>query len=250
MSRGRLLALALLAGAAGGVGATEQPPAATTRATDGAVEAPAPPSATGNPAAEQRRKNILLGRASLADVRKALTEQDVAALTNTLHALFAMRWHRGVLHLLDGLWAGNRAAYPELAWDLIAQPPARVALASTLNRIQIVDTKAFQDYIRSQRDNSHEFVRAQVAVALGFNGDPVDIPLLRSYAEGENRYVVQTAVTGLGLMESEQAKQALIDIGNAFTEKEPERSRFVAEVLKRVYHWPPATPQPPAPQAQ
>lgn len=191
---------------------------------------------------ERLKRSILVGHATLADVRIALTDRNISDLTNTLHALYAMRWHRGVLHLLDDLWALKRDRYPELAWDLIERPPARIALASTLNRIKIVDTREYQEYIRSHKAAQHEFDRAQVAVGLGFNGDPKDIPLLRGYAHGENRYVVQSAVTALGLMESEPAKQVLIDLGEEFKEKEPARSTLIGEVLRAVYRWPPDEP--------
>ncbi len=228
MMRDALLALGLLLGLGGAVTVAAAPPAAHEE-----------PKSSLPPVVEQRVKFALLtGHATLADVRLALTERNVALLTNSLHALYAMRWHRGVWHLLDDIWAGRRAAYPELSWDLLEKPPARVALASTLNRMKIVDTREYQDYIRGQKDASHEFIRAQVAVALGFNGDPADIPLLRKYAEGGNPYVAQSAITGLGLMDNDLARKTLIELRDAFKEKEPARSKLIAEVLDAAYKRP------------
>jgi hypothetical protein len=214
-------------------------------AAEAAPTAPAePPKSSLPPMDEQRLKiALLLGHATLADVRLALTERNVSLLTNTLHALFAMRWHRGVWHLLDDIWADKREAWPELSWDLLEKPPARIALASTLIRIKIVDTREYQDYIRSQKDAKHEFVRAQVAVALGFNGDPDDIPLLRQFAQGDNPYVAQSAITGLGLMDNALAKQTLIELHDIFKDKEPGRSKLIANVLDAAY-------KPPQPAAQ
>ena len=63
---------------------------------------------------------IIYGRANLHQVRQALTDSDPASLTNTVHAIFAMRWHRGVLHLLDGTWKLDKQKYPELAWEHLA----------------------------------------------------------------------------------------------------------------------------------
>ena len=45
------------------------------------------------------REKITFGKATFAEVRQALTEPNVVNLTNTLHALYSMRWHRAVLHL-------------------------------------------------------------------------------------------------------------------------------------------------------
>ncbi|HTT09200.1 MAG TPA: HEAT repeat domain-containing protein [Gammaproteobacteria bacterium] len=245
MTRALLLVLGLLMSLGGALetAAADAPPAAQT----------GPKSSLSHADQQRVRIALLTGRASLADVRLALTERNVSYLTNTLHALYNMRWHRGVWHLLDDVWAGKRDAYPELSWDLLEKPPARVALASTLIRIKIVDTREYQEYIRSQKDARHEFTRAQVAVALGFNGDPDDIPLLRKYAEGSNPYVAQSAITGLGLMGSDPAKKTLAELRDAFKDKEPARSKLIAEVLDAAYKRPQSTAQKlmaPAPQTR
>ena len=39
------------------------------------------------------REKITFGKATLLEVRQALTEPSVVNLTNTLHALYSMRWH-------------------------------------------------------------------------------------------------------------------------------------------------------------
>ena len=129
-------------------------------AADNSPPAKTEPKSSLPPVVEERlKRELLAGQAPLSDVRLALTERNVSLLTNTLHSLYAMRWHRGVWHLLDDIWTDKRAAYPELSWDLFKKPPVRVALASTLNRMKIVDTREYQDYIRSQKDAKHEFTR-------------------------------------------------------------------------------------------
>ena len=80
------------------------------------------------------REKITFGNANFSEVREALTEPDILNLTNTLHALYSMRWHRAVLHLLQNIWERKREKYPELAWDLLEKIPPRIALASTINR--------------------------------------------------------------------------------------------------------------------
>ncbi|MGR8950255.1 MAG: hypothetical protein ACU84Q_19595, partial [Gammaproteobacteria bacterium] len=152
------------------------------------------------------RRAITYGRASLGETRRAMTDSDPASLSNSLHALFAMRWHRGVVHLLDGMWDGDKEKYPELAWAQLSKAPARIALASTINRVKIVDTAEYQQYIRQHGQDAHEFNRAQVAVALGFNGDSRDLPLLRALADGDNHYVAQSAITGLSVFGGNAAR--------------------------------------------
>lgn len=183
-------------------------------------------------------RKIVYNQATLADVRQALTNTDTGSLTNTVHALYSLRWHRGVNHLLESMWKRNSSHYPELAWDLIEKPPVRIALASTLNRIQM-DTginREYIEYIREHKNETHEFILAQVAVAMGFNGDPADVEYLEKLASSDNTYVVQTALTGLALMNNIMAKDKLIELGESF--KDDPRGDLIAELLQQVYKWP------------
>ncbi|MDA0822194.1 MAG: HEAT repeat domain-containing protein [Proteobacteria bacterium] len=219
-------------------------------ATVRAVRHPPPPHAQASTPIEDRvpnkpnydytdlRNRIIYARATLAETRRALTDTDPAALSNTLHALYAMRWHRGVVHLLNGMWAMDREKYPELAWDLIADAPARIALASTLNRVHIVDTERFLTYVRAHETDPHEFNRAQVAVALGLNGDRSDLPYLREMADGENHYVAQSAITGLSLFGGAMARETLIEL--AEKHHGTPRGALMQQLLRQAYNWPPA----------
>ncbi len=187
---------------------------------------------------------IAYGSATLAEVRRALTQRDAGALSNTMHALYTMRWHRGVLHLLNDAWRLKKDKYPELAWDLLAKAPVRIALASTINRILVVGTGEYRDYIRSHGNDAHEFNRAQVAVALGFNSDSADVPLLREMADGDVPYVVQTAATGLALMNNREAEMALLELELKYRAKP--RGGLFADLLRHVYR---RTPEPGIPVA-
>lgn len=179
------------------------------------------------------QRKIILGKATLAEVRKALTNTDVGALTNTMHALYSMRWHRGVLNLLDDLWANYESKYPDLAWKQLGKVPVRIALASTINRIRIFGAKEYKEYIRAHKDDEHEFHRAQVVIALGLNADPEDIPYIYSMADANNVYVAQTAVTALGMMTIPQAEDALIKLKEKY--ENTEKGKLVQEVLSRAY---------------
>lgn len=187
---------------------------------------------------EEARYQILLritqGNAKLMEVIQLLSNtDDVAALTNTLHALYSMRWHRGVNNLLDDLWQGNHNKYPSLAWPALEKIPARIALASTLNRIRIYNTDEYKDFIHAHQYDEHEFHRAQVAVSLGLNGDPADVPYLKEMAESDNIYVAQSAITALGLLVHPQSKEALMALAKKY--QGDERGKLIREVFTKVY---------------
>lgn len=187
---------------------------------------------------DENRYQLLLkvtqGSARLTDVEQLLSNtDDVAALTNALHALYSMRWHRGVNNLLDDIWAGNRNKYPGLAWDALNKIPARIALASTINRIRIFNTQEYKEYIYAHKYDEHEFHRAQAVISLGLNGDPADIPYLQEMAEGNNVYVAQSAITALGLLVHPKSKEALIALSKKF--HDDERGQLIREVFKKAY---------------
>lgn len=186
---------------------------------------------------DELRARIYVGRATILEVKRALTEDDPYALTNTIHALFAMRWHRGVYHLINDMWKGKKSNHPQLAWQYINSPPARIALASTINRDRIVDTDEHLDYIRSYKHDGHAFNRAQTVIALGFNGDPADIPYIKSMADGDSNYVAQTAITSLALMVDNRARDAMIALSYKY--KDTSRGDLLLELLKKSYAWSP-----------
>jgi hypothetical protein len=243
--------LALIAGAVALVSilasALEQapPPRGGDVAPAVAPQAPAPAAAPGPQYDYTRlRQKITYGRAMLADARRALTDPDPVSLSNTIHALYTMRQHRGVIHLLDGMWAIDEAKFPELAWQQIARPPARIALASTLNRIRIVRTETYINYVRAHKDDAHEFNRAQVAVALGFNAHLDDLSYLEAMSDGDNHYVAQSAITGLSLFGGKQARNILIKLADKY--RGTSRGDLMTEMLRQAYRWPPPKPVPPA----
>ncbi|MEJ1364555.1 MAG: HEAT repeat domain-containing protein [Candidatus Sedimenticola sp. (ex Thyasira tokunagai)] len=181
------------------------------------------------------QKRILSGRAQLVDVRKALGTPSVGALTNTVHALYAMRWHRGVHTILLAMWRSSEKDhldYPELAWDLILRPATRIAVAATLNRLYPGNPE-YRKYIRAHANDAHEFHRAQVAIALGLNHDPADVKYLVRLVNEENHYVIQSAITALALMDEEAARLALVGLQKKYT-SDP-RGQLISEVLKRAY---------------
>ncbi len=195
------------------------------------------------PAAEVRydynqlQKKIASGRATLADARRAMTEQDPVSLSNSIHAFYPMRRHRGVVNLLDGMWELDREKYPELAWSLIAKPPVRIALANIINRIRIVRTEPYVAYIRAHKNAEHEFIRAQVAIALGFNGEFDDLPYLEAMGDGDNPYVAQSAITALTLFGGNRARDVLITLADKH--HGTPRGGLIADLLSKVYGWSP-----------
>jgi hypothetical protein len=180
------------------------------------------------------RRKLIYGKATLAEVRQTLTEKDTGGLTNTMHALYSMRWHRGVTNLLQDMWELNKNKYPELNWDSIAEAPVKIALASTINRMQTVSIKEYEDYIRSHKKDAHEFHRAQVVIALGLNGDPTDVEYIKSMADGDNHYIAQSAITGLSLMNNNKARDALLQLWSKY--KGDPRGKLMKEILQQAYN--------------
>ena len=186
---------------------------------------------------------LAIGQANLAEVRKSLTDTNPVALSNIAHALYGMRWHRGVVRLLDGLWALDKEKYPELAWEQIAKPPVRIAIASTINRVHTINTATYLDYIRTFKHDDRTFNRAQVVVALGFNGHESDLSYLGEMSRGDNRYVTQSAVTALGLFGGESARELLIGLLAEFADTP--RGDLIRDVLRQAYDWSPVPKQSP-----
>ena len=183
------------------------------------------------------RNSIILGNASLVEVKQALTETDVVQLSNTLHALYSMRWHRGVYHLYYDLWHLKKEKYPDFAWDSLEKIPARIALASTINRAQIYDAEEFKDYIRAHMYDEHEFHRAQAVVALGLNGDPDDVEYIKSMADEDNHYVTQSAISSLAMVGHVKARDAMIELYEKY--KGTPRGDLLLGLLKKAYKWQP-----------
>jgi HEAT repeat protein len=117
--------------------------------------------------------------------------------------------------------------------------PPRIALASTINRVKIFRTEEYKALIRSHRYADHEFIRAQVVVALGLNGDPDDVEYLTEMADSENHYVIQSAITSLALLGHPKAKEAMITLMEKYANGP--RGRLLRELLQQAYHWQPGT---------
>lgn len=184
---------------------------------------------------EQLVQKIYLGRAWVHELRQALSEDEPHHLTNIVHAMFAMREDRGVHNMLRRMWEKDKTQEPELAWERLSVAPVRIALASTINRIQIAGTDEYLAYIRSYKYDDSTFNRAQAVIALGLNGDLDDLDYLQSMADGDDRYVAQTAITSLALMVSNKARDVMIELLRKY--KDSERGDLLTELLQISYHW-------------
>lgn len=184
---------------------------------------------------EEIRHLITYGNATLADVRKAMTQTDIADLTNTMHALYSMRWHRGVYNMMYDLWHLQKDKHPDFAWKAIESTPVRLALASTINRAQIYDTEEWKAFLYNHKYDEHEFHRAQVVVALGLNGDPDDVDYIQEMAAGENVYVSQSAISSLAMVGHEKARDAMVELYKQF--KDDPRGPLLLQLLEQAYDW-------------
>ena len=143
--------------------------------------------------------------------------------------------HKKIFHLYQNIWDRKREKYPELAWNLLEKIPPRIALASTINRVRIFNTEEYKALIRSYKYSDHEFVRAQVVVSLGLNGDPADVEYLVKMVESNNHYVIQTAITSLALMGHVKAKEEMILLEEKY--RSGPRGELLRELLKTAYRW-------------
>ena len=179
---------------------------------------------------------ITRGTARFPEIRQALSRPDVGALCNILHAMHSMRGQRASMRLLRALWKEDTALpdrYPELAWSALGKVPVRLALASTLLRVGAPDPGQYLKYLLQHKYDTHEFHRAQVVIALGLHGNPDDVDYLLEMAGGEDPYVVQSAITGLGLMRSPKARQGLGTLWKSH--RDTPRGTLIEEVLLHVY---------------
>jgi HEAT repeat protein len=197
-----------------------------------APEAPAPPATLGP--YERTREAIRASTATLDAILEALTEEDVEGLANTLHALYLMGERPWVLQLLRALWNEDLDAYPELDWGRLSAPAARVALASTLARLEPARRESYLGYLRRALAEPDPFVRAQAAVGLGFAGEPADVPALAELALGGAAYDGEAAVKALGIHGSESARLALLALRDA-PRLDRRRRAVVRQVLLEAY---------------
>ncbi len=177
---------------------------------------------------------IYTGRARLSQVQWALGSGNTTQLINVMHALYAMRGHSGVYRMLYRMWRLAMDDDPDINWTLIKQAPVRIALASTINRIDILESRDLRDYIRSFKYDDLDVNRGQTLAALGLNGDPVDIPYLQETADSDNVYLTQIAVAALGFMSNSGARDALTTLARKHY-KTP-RGDLILGVLERVYN--------------
>ena len=238
-TRRHLSPLTLALCAALNVACTTQPDKADSVTDSG--QQPSVSSTNITPAVDYQalRQKVTYGQADMSDIYQALTEKDVVGLTNTMHGLYSMRWHRAIYYLFQDLWHLNKNKYPDFAWDYLEKTPVRLALASTINRAQIFDTEEFKAFIRAHKYDEHEFHRAQVVIALGLNGDPDDVAYLNEMADSDNVYVSQTAITSLGIAGHPKAQHALENLWIKY--QGTPRGDLIQSVLDRAYHVHPET---------
>lgn len=181
------------------------------------------------------RQQIISGNAGVVEVKEALLYPNKQELTNLMHSLFAMKWHRGVHGLLDKLWELDSESLPNLNWDLFSEPPVRIALASTINRIKAnLGGTEYRNYIRKFKYDSNSFIRAQSIVALGLNQNPNDIPYLVEMAESSDDYLIQVSISALAFMSHNQARDALKTLAKKYYNTP--RGELIEDVLLKAYN--------------
>ena len=182
---------------------------------------------------------IYTSKASLEHVKQALRSDNPTNLVNVMHALYAMRLDSSVYNLMYDMWELNDIESINVNWKKISEPPVRIALASTINRIDGIKSRALREYIRSFKKANDEKIRGQVLVALGLNGDPIDIPYIEKMANSDNRYLTQIGISSLAFMGTGAAKRVLIKLANQY--HDTPRGKLIIDVLKNAYNVVPTT---------
>jgi len=179
------------------------------------------------------RLKLAAGGASMSELRLALTDPDVTALTKTMHALPAMAWHRGALYLIYDLWSLKKEKYPELNWEMIEKPPARIALASTLNRLQReAGAREYVDYINRFRHDPAPFNQLQVVIAMGYLNDSANADYLVSRLGSHSLLVVKNAISALASMDDHAARNTVVELGK--THSDANMRAFISKVLQQT----------------
>lgn len=208
--------------------------------TDPGPRAVSPVPATAVAAAPPRsprdltRERIRLQEATREEVLDALEEDEVRGLANTVHVLYFMAGAGWVRDLLQALWEQDLRAYPTLHWGRLSAPAVRVALASTLARLDPPGREVFLAYLRQALSDPESFVRAQAAVGLGLSGTDEDAPRIEALARGGGPYDAEAAVKALAILGTEAGRAALLRL-RADPAIDPRRRAVARQVLLEVF---------------
>lgn len=210
------------------------PPAGPSVAAPGS-----PPAQPAQGRFDALRESIRTGRGGIEEARQALAEPDAQGLVNTVLALYFLRADPRAMELAGALWRGNRAAAPGAAWDLLARPAARIAIAHTLARLAPQRAGELLPFIRAGLADPDPFAQAQAAVALAFVGDDSDVPAVEALARGGERYASEAAIKALALQGGDAAYAALMRLRPAFS-GDAGRSTVLRRVMAE--RWPEREP--------
>jgi hypothetical protein len=145
---------------------------------------------------------------TLEGVKTRFREPREDYLYNTISWLIIKRGDADIMGFLEAVWGGDKARYPDLAWQTIETPTVRVALAQTLAQVY-PKNQSYKAYILKALDDSDHFVRSRAALALGVLGDPADIPKLETMARTADSRGSDMAIAALASMRRSDATAAL-----------------------------------------
>lgn len=161
-------------------------------------------------------------------VRSKLRETDEQAIAQAIVQMAPMGDRQEVVQLLNAVWQESRAEYPDLNWELLAKPRARVALAQVLGSWDRADPQ-FRSFILEKVDAAKDYEKVETLIALGAVALEADVPLLNGLARGPDELAATGAMSGLQVADMKQARQALTQIADDSTV--PEGRRQLARQL-------------------
>ena len=164
------------------------------------------------PSVAQPSRETPADQPTLDDIRQRLTSPDPFTIVNEILQLYLLRQRGDVRGLLVDLWEVDGERYPDLNWQEIEKPPARVALAHTLARIGEFEPEPLLAFIRSNLDHADPFTQANAVTALAFVGEDSDIEAMTALAANGADYAAEAAIKALALHGGPRAKDALLQL--------------------------------------
>lgn len=180
------------------------------------------------------QNRIIRGQAKFEEILYALTDDQPSRLSNVFHSLSLYRDDNRIFVLLTDIWKDNRTDHPELSWAAMSDPHARVALATTLARIDKDNYSGYYSYVMLNVQNDDSEVRANSAIGLGFIGGDQDIGTLREMIISDPITGVAanaaTALILIGTKAAEDALEGLLESPLVSAERKQILSRLFTEI--------------------
>lgn len=148
---------------------------------------------------------------------QTLQSRNIDAIVTAMNQIKRQHYKGEILPFIADLWSIDRAAYPDLPWDLIKEPPVRLEVAGILvqakrNGYIDMDISPMLSLARDQvRDSKTPQDVVSAMIVLSYIQDPDDIPLLTEIAKQENKITFRMSVIAITEMCEDEPREAALD---------------------------------------